>query len=337
MRKIKGIASLLLCGVLLAGCASQGRQGKDTAEAAGEMAKEVLDAGQEEGMNVGQEDEMEASQEKADGSASSGQEDLDIKGEEENGEALTEGEEKEELAPQTEAELPDGVYMANFQTDSSMFRVSEACDGKGRLTVEGGEMMIHISLGSKKIVNLYPGLAEDAQKEGAKLLSPTEDTVTYSDGMTEEVYGFDVPVPALEEEFDLALIGTKGKWYDHKVSVSEPVLLEESDAAAGLADGSYTVELTFEGGSGKAQILSPASICVTNGQAVATVQWNSPNYDYMIVDGEKYLPISTEGGSVFEIPVLAFDEPMEVIGDTVAMSKPHEVEYKIMFLSDTVK
>lgn len=123
----------------------------------------------------------------------------------------------------TAADLADGVYTAEFWTDSGMFHVSEACDGKGTLTVENGEMTIHISLASKHIVNLYPGLAKDAGKEGAKLLSPTEDTVTYSDGLTEEVYGFDVPVPVLEEEFDLALIGTKGKWYDHKVRVSSPV------------------------------------------------------------------------------------------------------------------
>ena len=122
-----------------------------------------------------------------------------------------------------EAELEDGIYSAEFQTDSSMFHVNEACDGKGTLTVKDGQMTIHISLTSKNIVNLYPGLAEDAVKEGAELLIPTEDTVTYSDGTTEEVNGFDVPVPALDEEFDLALIGTKGKWYDHKVSVSNPV------------------------------------------------------------------------------------------------------------------
>ena len=70
-----------------------------------------------------------------------------------------------------------------------------------------------------------------------------------------------------------------------------------------------------------------------DGKAAATVQWNSPNYDYMIVDGKKYLPVNTEGDSVFEIPVQRFDEPMTVIGDTVAMSKPHEIEYTITFHS----
>lgn len=125
------------------------------------------------------------------------------------------------------AELEDGTYTAEFDTDSSMFHVNEACEGKGTLTVKDGIMTIHVSMPSKNIVNLYPGLAEDAQKEGAELLQPTTDTVTYSDGMTEEVNGFDVPVPALDEEFDLALIGTKGTWYDHKVSVSNPEKIEE--------------------------------------------------------------------------------------------------------------
>ena len=120
------------------------------------------------------------------------------------------------------SELEDGVYSVDFLTDSSMFHANEACDGKGTLTVEDHKMTLHVSLTSKNILNLYPGLAEDAAKEGANLLEPTIDTVTYSDGTTEEVHGFDIPVPALDEEFDLALIGTKGKWYDHKVSVSNP-------------------------------------------------------------------------------------------------------------------
>ena len=119
-------------------------------------------------------------------------------------------------------ELADGTYSAKFDTDSSMFAVNEANNGRGVLTVKDGKMTIHISLASQKIVNLFVGTAEDAAKEGAELLEPTVDTVTYSDGTTEEVYGFDVPVEALDKEFDLAIIGTKQKWYDHKVSVSDP-------------------------------------------------------------------------------------------------------------------
>ena len=166
--------------------------------------------------------------------------------------------------------------------------------------------------------------------------------MTYSDGTTEEVYGFDVPVPALDTEFDLALVGTKGTWYDHKVSVSDPQPLEdeekkESSKAASLEDGTYTMEMTFEGGSGRASIASPVTITVAGGNVTATLQWSSPNYDYMLVDGQKYLPVNTEGDSVFEIPVSVFDEPVTVIGDTVAMSRPHEIEYTLTFLSDTIK
>ena len=122
----------------------------------------------------------------------------------------------------TTEDLADGTYTAKFNTDSSMFHVNEAKDGCGELTVKDGKMTMHISLVSKKIVNLFVGTAEDAKKDGAELLQPTTDTVTYSDGTTEEVYGFDVPVEALDQEFDLAVLGTKGEWYDHKVSVSDP-------------------------------------------------------------------------------------------------------------------
>ena len=121
------------------------------------------------------------------------------------------------------ADLADGTYQVTFKTDSSMFHINEALDDMAELTVKDGEMTVHITLASKNILNLYPGLAEDAAKDGAVLLEPTTDPVKYEDGTEEEVYGFDVPVPCLDEEFDLALIGKKGTWYDHKVTVSKPV------------------------------------------------------------------------------------------------------------------
>lgn len=119
--------------------------------------------------------------------------------------------------------LADGVYSAEFTTDSGMFHINEANNGLGVLTVKDGKMTIHVSLASKNIVNLFAGTAEAAQQNGAALLQPTTDNVTYSDGTTEEVYGFDIPVPAIDEEFAVALIGTKGVWYDHMVKVTGPV------------------------------------------------------------------------------------------------------------------
>ena len=238
-----------------------------------------------------------------------------------------------------EPALADGVYTADFDTDSSMFHANEACDGKGTLTVKDGEMTIHVSLVSKTILNLFPGLAEDAQKDGAVLLQPTTDTVTYSDGLSEEVYGFDIPVPALDTEFDLALIGKKGVWYDHKVSVSNPEPLESAGKTAqdlGLADGSYTAEVAFSGGSGKSHIESPVTLTVKDGAVTAAVVWSSSKYDYMLVDGERYDVLTTEPGSTFEIPVAAFDTDLTVIGDTTAMSTPHEIEYTLNFASATL-
>jgi cobalamin biosynthesis Co2+ chelatase CbiK len=128
-----------------------------------------------------------------------------------------------EAADAPDAGLADGIYSADFITDSSMFHVNEANDGKGVLTVAGGKMTIHVSLASQNIVNLFIGTAEAAKQDGAALLMPTVDSVTYSDGTTGEVYGFDIPVPAIDQEFAVALIGKKGKWYDHTVSVSNPV------------------------------------------------------------------------------------------------------------------
>ena len=217
------------------------------------------------------------------------------------------GQKSEDGDPQdtnTEPALADGVYTADFNTDSSMFHVNEACKGKGTLTVENGQMTIHISLPSKSILNLFCGTAEDARKDGAALLQPTTDTVTYSDGLSEEVNGFDIPVPALDEEFDVAIIGTKGKWYDHKVSVTNAVL---------------------------ANIQSPCTLTVADGKMTATIVWSSSHYDYMLVDGERCDVLSTENGSTFEIPVAALDTPLAVVGDTTAMSTPHEIDYTLTF------
>lgn len=245
-------------------------------------------------------------------------------------ESAVSGAASESAAASSAQALEDGTYTAEFDTDSSMFHVNEASDGKGTLTVEDGQMTLHISLQSKKIVNLYVGMAADAPDHEADWLQPTTDTVTYSDGTSEEVYGFDVPVEALDTDFQLAILGTKGKWYDHTVSVRN-VEAQAAEAVETLADGSYTCEVTLEGGSGRATVDSPAALTVADGKMTATIVWSSPNYDYMIVDGEKYLPTNTEGNSTFEIPVSALGTPLAVTADTVAMSTPHEIEYTLTF------
>lgn len=113
-------------------------------------------------------------------------------------------------------------------------------------------------------------------------------------------------------------------------------VVEQQDVE--LADGNYTINVDLEGGSGRASITTPAEMNVVSKKATATIIWSSPNYDYMIVNGEKYLPVNGAegvGNSTFLIPVLCMDGPMTVIADTTAMSTPHEVTYTLTFHSET--
>lgn len=234
--------------------------------------------------------------------------------------------------------LEDGVYLADFDTDGSMFHVNETCDGKGTLTVSKGSMTIHIVMPSKNVLNLFLGTAADAQAEGAVLLAPVTETVEYDDGTSEEVYAFDVPVPALDTEFDCALIGKKGVWYDHKVSVSNPVKAEDASSAsvAVFTDGSYRMDVALEGGSGKASVASPADILVENGRCFATVVWSSSHYEYMLIGDTRYDPLPQDGNSAFLIPIVP-DVVMEVSALTTAMSQPHLIDYTLYFDSSTMK
>ena len=182
------------------------------------------------------------------------------------------------------APIADGMYQADFNTDGAMFHVNETKDGKGILVVSDGRMTIHVVMPSKNIVNLYCGTAEDAQKEGAELLEPLTEEVTYSDGTREEVNTFDIPVPYLDKEFDVALVGTKGKWYDHKAIVSNPVSLDEiipgdsPEAESGnpAEDGKKTENGTDSGADAKPaseEDLTAAKAVADKIDAIYVQQW----------------------------------------------------------------
>ena len=103
--------------------------------------------------------------------------------------------------------------------------------------------------------------------------------------------------------------------------------------------------VTLEGGSGKASVESPCPVLERSGELLALITWSSSHYDFMIVDGEKILPVNTEGNSQFEIPLkssaesagtsrtesLPADCEMQVQADTTAMSTPHLVDYTLSF------
>ena len=103
-----------------------------------------------------------------------------------------------------------------------------------------------------------------------------------------------------------------------------------------LTDGTYTIEVTLSGGSGRASVESPTTLVINGETLTATIVWSSPYYEYMLIDGVQYNPIQIEGNSTFEIPIV-LDEDMAVSASTIAMSEPHLVEYTLHFDSSTIK
>lgn len=104
-----------------------------------------------------------------------------------------------------------------------------------------------------------------------------------------------------------------------------------------MNDGSYTVEVALSGGTGRATVKSPAELTVSGADMTARIEWNSPHYDLMIVDGERYLPVNKDGDSVFLVPVSDLGVPLDVEAETVAMSEPHLIAYTLTFDPDSVK
>ena len=258
------------------------------------------------------------------------------------------------LIPVYAEDIENGTYKVNVESSSSMFRIQSA-----ELNVSDSSMSVALTLGSTSYLKLFAGTAEQAA-------ASTEDQYI---GYTESGDGvvFEVPVEALDQPFSCAAFSAKKEmWYDRSLLIRADSLPPEAVHVAiadyeqlkkdardrqieaqksqsqladlavetDLEDGEYEVPATLEGGSGKASVASPATLIVKDGKAFARIQWSSSHYDYMLVEGIKILPeekASPEDNSVFVIPVTSLSGPMKVIGDTTAMSTPHEVEYTLDF------
>lgn len=230
--------------------------------------------------------------------------------------------------PVSASDLNDGTYTITVDSSSSMFNVTDC-----QLTVADGKMTAVMTMGGTGYQYLFMGKGADAEESG---YIPFEET---SDGANT----FTVPVESLNTEIDCSAFSKKKEeWYDRTLVFRADSLPAEafknapSSASSDIEDGEYTVEVTLEGGSGKSSVESPAKLTVENGKAFAEIVWNSPNYDYMIVDGEKVLPFNTDGNSSFKIPVSEFDSKIDVKADTTAMSEPHEIEYTLYFNSESI-
>ena len=115
-------------------------------------------------------------------------------------------------------------------------------------------------------------------------------------------------------------------------TVTASVNTENDTDIFDLTDGEYAIDVTMTGGSGKATIQSPTLLTLNDGIAYASITWSSSNYDYMIVDGQKYLNESEEdANSRFMIPIADLTQDVPVIADTLAMGTPHEFQYVLTF------
>lgn len=263
------------------------------------------------------------------------------------------------MTPIPAASVAEGVYPVSVESSSTFFRVLDAT-----LEVRDGAMNLTFSIGSDSYARVCRALAADAEAaswiEGEAVPAGTR---------------FTVPVPALNQPFELAAYSRKRqRWYDRWLLVDaaslprealgfelpdyallEKVLLdcasENSDGgdaeaippeaaepvAVDLPDGAYAIEVSLSGGSGRASVSSPTMLMVREGRAWARLLWSSAYYDYMLVGGTRYDNLSTEGGnSSFEIPVPAMDAPVRVVADTTAMGDPVEIEYRLTFYAETI-
>ena len=242
----------------------------------------------------------------------------------------------EGMIPVTGDQLKDGVYDITVKSSSSMFDIT-AC----QLTVSQGTMTAKMIMGGKGYLYVYPGNADEAEKASeADRIPFTEE----ADGS----HSFTFPVEALNKAVPCAAYSKKKElWYDRDLcfeaaglpftAYREKPYKDASDL--GLTDGTYSASVTLAGGSGRATVDSPAKLTVEGGKVTAEIVWSSSKYDYMVVDGTKFLPVenpSTEN-STFEIPVIGFDYPLPVRADTTAMSEAHEIEYTLTFDSATLK
>lgn len=253
-----------------------------------------------------------------------------IAGEEERAPSSPVGEEG--MIPVYGTDVRDGVYQVEVESSSSMFRIVDA-----ELTVSDGIMTAVITLGGTGYTKLFMGTGVQAVEAGEA------DYAVYTEN-ADGAYTYTIQVEALNQELECTGFSKrKEKWYDHQILFradtlpGDALLKQIAPVEIDVADGSYTIETALSGGTGKASVTSPARVVVTDKTGTVFIEWSSPNYDYMIVNGVEYFPANTEGNSVFEIPLWVLDEEMEVIADTTAMSVPHEISYTLIFYSDTLK
>lgn len=228
--------------------------------------------------------------------------------------------------------IKDGDYEIEVSSSSSMFNID-----KCELSVKEGKMTAKLYMSGTGYLKLFMGNGEKATNAKEDEYIPFEETADGVHTFTVPVYALDVPVTVS------AFSKKKELWYDRQLVFKSGNI--PSDAISGLyktvselelEDGEYKIDAKLAGGSGKTSVESPAKLYVEGGKAYVEFAFTSPNYDYVKIGDVKYDPVNESGNSTFKIPVEGLDYDMPIIGDTVAMSEPHEIEYTLYFDSTTI-
>ncbi|MCR4821490.1 MAG: hypothetical protein K5873_01295 [Treponema sp.] len=229
-----------------------------------------------------------------------------------------------------------GDYEIAVESSSSMFRISRAL-----LHVKDGKMIASLTLAGKGYTKLFPGRGEEASLAGGKgEILPGSDEKGYM--------VFDFPLSSLNKALPCAAFSKrKAKWYDRDILFDasslpeDKILVSPKAEEINLKNGTYYMNVSLTGGSGRSNVNSPVKVLVKDKKAWAYIEWSSPNYDYMKVNGKIFdadKKILEKGGnSKFQIPVYSLDKKLPVIADTTAMSKSHEIQYWLLFDSKSAK
>ena len=269
------------------------------------------------------------------------------------------------MVPIYARDVADGVYDIHAGSNSAFFKITEA-----QLIVKDGEMLGRITIPSMSYLYVYPGTAEEAAKapetewlgfeevdnrtvftlpidrlDGgvpcaaySKARVRWYDRTLVFDASTLPSEALSFPLPDYEL-IETALRALNPEGLEEYMARQEEERFQGVPEAVAIprSDGEYSIEVSMAGGSGRAAVSSPTLLIVREGRAYARLIWSSAYYDYMVVGGALFPNLTTDGGnSVFEIPITALDEPMEVIGDTTAMGDALEIEYTLTFYSDSI-
>ena len=239
----------------------------------------------------------------------------------------------QDAVPVYASSLVDGEYEIDLSVSSAMFKV-EKCF----LTVSEGEMTARLCMKSKAYSHMYPGSAEDAAALGLDSTVALEES---EDG----VLSFTLPVEALDAGYECAAYSARKQlWYPRMIVFHADTLPLEAwnpeelvtAASLGLEDGQYTCGVVLEG-EGRAKLNSPAVLTVKDGACEAHITFSTSKIDYVLVGGEKYEPVSTEGGAALDVPAADFDKKLTIICDSTAILPAVEVRYTMTFDSATLE